>query len=58
MLFELNAFMYSPQKAEECYRIFLEDETLCKELTMEEYKNRGIMKMIVEGFFRLFSPIM
>lgn len=58
LLFELNAFMYSPELAEENHKIFKEDEAVCRELTMKEYKNRGIGKMIVEGFFRLFSPIM
>lgn len=58
LLFELNAFMYNPQMAEKCHEIFAEDESVCRELTMEEYKNRGIGKIIVEGFFRLFSPIM
>ncbi len=58
LLFELNAFMYSPEKAEECLSIFVEDESICRELTAGEYKKRGIFKMIVEGFFRLFSPIM
>lgn len=58
LLFELNAFMYSPEVAEECLSIFMNDESVCKELTMEEYKNRGIGKIIIEGFFRLFSPIM
>lgn len=58
LLFELNAFMYSPEKAEECRLIFAEDEAVCQTLTQEEYKNRGILKMIIEGFFRLFSPIM
>ncbi len=58
LLFEVNAFIYSAEKAIECNRIFKNDMMVCHELTMEEYKNRGIIKMIKEGFFRLFSPIM
>lgn len=58
LLFELNAFMYSVEKAAECHRIFDRDLEKCSELTAEEYKKRGIIKIIEEGFFRLFSPIM
>ncbi len=58
LLFELNAFMYSPETAEECRKIFEADQCVCEELTMEAYKKRGIIKIIKEGFFRLFSPIM
>lgn len=58
LLFELNAFMYSPEIGEECREIFEADRKLCKELTMEAYKKRGVITIIKEGFFRLFSPIM
>lgn len=58
LLFEVNSFMYSPQMAEECRNIFEKDRALCRELTLEEYKKRGIVKTLKEGFFRLFSPIM
>lgn len=58
LLFELNAFMYSAEKAAECRTVFEKDLQVCRELTQEEYKKRGIVKIIEEGFFRLFSPIM
>ena len=58
LLFELNAFMYGQEISVECREIFDADEKLCRELTMAEYKKRGIVKIIKEGFFRLFSPIM
>lgn len=58
LLFELNAFMYSPEIGEECREIFEADRKVCKELTMEAYKKRGVITIIKEGFFRLFSPIM
>ena len=58
LLFEINSFMYSTELAEECLSIFEKDRALCHELTLEEYKKRGIIKTIKEGFFRLFSPIM
>ncbi len=58
LLFELNAFMYSPQMATSCRETFEKDQKICHEMTMEEYKKRGIIKIIKEGFFRLFSPIL
>ena len=58
LLFEINAFMYSRDMAVECRNIFSTDATVCRELTPEDYKKRGILKVIEEGFFRLFSPIM
>ncbi len=58
LLFEINSFMYSKKTAEDCRTIFENDRALCRELTLEEYKKRGIIKIIEEGFFRLFSPIM
>lgn len=58
LLFEVNAFMYGEEKAEESKRIFCNDMAVCRELTAEEYKKRGFLRMVKEGFFRLFSPIM
>ncbi len=58
LLFELNAFMYGEYQATRCRSIFLKDQSVCTLLTNEMYENRGIMNIIKEGFFRLFSPIM
>lgn len=58
LLFEINAFIYSEEKTSESCRIFKNDMMACRELTMEEYKKRGFIRMVKEGFFRLFSPIM
>ncbi len=58
LLFEINAFIYSSEKTEEHRKIYEKDMEQCSQLTEEEYKNRGIIKMFKEGFFRLFSPIM
>lgn len=58
LLFEINSFMYSSDTAKECRQIFENDQSLCHELTEEEYKKRGLIKTLKEGFFRLFSPIM
>lgn len=56
--FELNAFMYGAEICGRCRRIFLADSDKCKELTLEAYKKRGLKNIMLEGFFRLFSPIM
>ena len=58
LLFEINSFMYSSKIAKEHREIFEKDMEICHELTMDEYKKRGIINIIKEGFFRLFSPIM
>lgn len=58
LLFEINAFMYSPHIAAEHRGIVEKDMEICHELTLEEYKKRGLIAVIKEGFFRLFSPIM
>ena len=56
--FEVNAFMYSNEIANECNKIFINDLSICHEITLEEYKKRGVWQQMKEGFFRLFSPIM
>lgn len=56
--FEVNAFMYDISTAQQCRRIFETDMESCREITLEEYKKRGVKQMMKEGFFRLFSPIM
>ena len=58
LLFEINAFMYSQEKAIESREIFEKDQALCHELTLDEYNKRGLLQTIKEGFFRLFSPIL
>lgn len=56
--FEINAFIYSVKEAEKNRNIFLEDMTKSQNLTMEQYRKRGILNIMKEGFFRLFAPIM
>jgi cardiolipin synthase len=56
--FEINAFLYDLKTASECRQIFENDILSCREITMSEYKARGIGQIMKEGFFRLFSPIM
>ncbi len=56
--FEVNAFMYSRVEATNNRNIFLKDQEISRELTFEDYKKRGILNIMKEGFFRLFAPIM
>lgn len=58
LLFEINAFIYSKPTAVKHREIFEQDMEMCRELSGEEYKKRGILNMVLEGFFRLFSPLM
>lgn len=58
LLFEINAFIYDEENAKLSRGIFENDMNFCSLLTSEQYKKRGILKIILEGFFRLFSPIM
>lgn len=56
--FELNAFMYDEKTCRQCRSIFMEDQKKCREMTLEDYEQRGIKRIIGESIFRLFSPIM
>ena len=56
--FEINAFLYGGQCAVENRDIFLKDQYKCVELTKEAYAQRGILNIMKEGFFRLFSQVM
>ncbi|MCR4718622.1 MAG: cardiolipin synthase [Firmicutes bacterium] len=58
LLFEINAFMYDEKTAKLSREIFEKDMASCTVLSCEQYKKRGVLKMMQEGFFRLFSPIM
>ena len=56
--FEINAFVYNKEIADECTEIFKYDIKNSDEVTTQSYKVRGIKQKFCEGFFRLFSPIM
>ncbi|MBE7045728.1 MAG: cardiolipin synthase [Ruminococcaceae bacterium] len=56
--FELNAFLYDTDIAKECHEIFLADQKKSSQLTKEIYAKRGLLRVMKEGFFRLFSPLM
>lgn len=56
--FEINAFIYDENIANQCSDIFLKDRSICKRITYDEYSKRGILNIMKEGFYRMFSPIM
>lgn len=56
--FEVNAFIYDEGVNLRLSEKFLNDLNLCKEITLEEYKNRSRMVKIKESVSRLLSPIL
>ena len=56
--FEVNALIYDEAKATEYYDVFLEDIQSSKELTLEEFNQRGLWPRFAEGVSRLFAPLM
>ena len=56
--FEINAFVYDRHISEICHSIFDADKSKCEEITKEKYSKRGLLNIMKEGFYRLFSPIM
>ncbi|SMB90588.1 cardiolipin synthetase 2 [Desulfonispora thiosulfatigenes DSM 11270] len=56
--FEINAFMYSTEKAQELESIFIKDMFDSTELTLDNYKNRSFKTKTKESISRLFSPLL
>lgn len=56
--FEVNAFIYDSSTADECNSIFRNDLKDSVEITTAVYSRRNLKQRVLEGFFRLFSPIM
>ncbi len=56
--FEANAFIYDFATTIECNKIFNNDLENSREVTTSLYSKRNIKQRVLEGFFRLFSPIM
>lgn len=55
---EICAFIYNKKFAESYEEIFEMDKSNCSELDYEAFKNRRLLKKVVERFFRLFEPLM
>lgn len=56
--FEVNAVVYSREKAEEMERIFREDLRFCTKITRDVYEARGLMLRFREQVCRLMSPLL
>lgn len=56
--FEINVFIYNTEFSERCMKIFEEDMANSEVMTVERYKSRSIIAKILEGFSRLFSPLL
>ncbi len=56
--FEINAFIYDSVTTRDCNKIFKMDLENSREITTTVYSKRSIKQRVLEGFFRLFSPIM
>ncbi|WMM25710.1 cardiolipin synthase [Tissierella sp. MB52-C2] len=56
--FEVNAFLYDESINLKLTDKFIDDLQYCKEITLEEYRNRSQIVKIKESFSRLLSPIL
>jgi cardiolipin synthase len=56
--FEINAFIYSKEKASYHDNLFKEDLRFSSEITKEEFENRGWTMKLRESVSRLLSPIL
>jgi len=56
--FEINAFIYDRKIAEEHDQIFAEDLKNSREITLEDYENRGWTMKLRESISRLLSPLL
>ncbi len=56
--FEVNAFVYDKNFAEKNLKIFLDDQTKCRQSKKEWFDNKPLMHRAWWGFCRLLSPIM
>lgn len=56
--FEVNAFIYSEEVAQQLSNAFLEDMDLSTNLTLDMYSKRSLWIKIKESFSRLLSPLL
>lgn len=56
--YEINAYVYNEEIARENYRIFMEDLSECKEITLEEWRKRPWHHMFSQSVMRLFAPLL
>ncbi|MDN6045898.1 MAG: phospholipase D-like domain-containing protein, partial [Lactiplantibacillus plantarum] len=56
--FEVNAFLYDADLAQELERIFLEDQKISSLITVQDFKNQSFWLKFKQTFSRLLSPIL
>ncbi|KGP74349.1 cardiolipin synthase [Pontibacillus yanchengensis] len=56
--FEVNAFLYRTQSTEKLVHDYEDDLTNAKEITLESFKKRPILKRFLESTSRLLSPLL
>lgn len=56
--FEVNAFVFNEEINRDLVNAFEEDVKKSKEITLEDYKNRGAIFKIKESISRLLSPLL
>ena len=56
--FEVNAFIYGQNTANELKKLFLRDMDNCIEIDFQSWSNRKRSQKLKESFSRLFSPLM
>jgi len=57
LCYELNAYMYDRPTALKNKEIFLNDLSLCKEITAEVLKGYNFIEKSLQRFFKLFAPL-
>lgn len=56
--FEANSFIYNQETAGQYTRLFEEDMTLSRQITLEDYQNRPFSVRLKEPVARLLSPLL
>ena len=56
--FECGVFMYDTETVPQVKKDFLDTQTKCIEITLEDCKNIPIHKRVLRGFLKFFAPLM
>jgi cardiolipin synthase len=56
--FEINALLYSREKAREVKSLFMQDLEHCAEIEPERWMERGLSRKLKESFNRLWAPLL
>lgn len=56
--FEITAMIYSPQICAQAIAQFDHDLSLCRQITLQEYIKRPLVRKSIESVCRLFSPLL